>query len=155
VIDGGLLEHGLEVCPRRAWTLRLQSYQSAAPHGVCQASVTPRGKRSLCVWCRKDRWTGMLGVYLAAAEPPRRGALSSLPTSRSAIRRGPVGHGSRVSAGLVPFKVKTNRKGRPAFLVDRPAHRTFLSPNHTSTFLSTSRATSGPDYLVVGQCLRR
>jgi hypothetical protein len=93
----------------------------------------------------KGQMTGMLGVYLAAAELTSRGFIVS-PTSRSAI-----GADLRVTdqecRRAWSVQVKTNRKAAKFWLIGKHTGR-FRSKSHVYIFINL-KGDARPDYLVV------
>jgi hypothetical protein len=94
---------------------------------------------------RKGQLTGMLGVYLTAAELTNRGFVVS-PTSRSAAGADLLVTDQRCQRAF-SVQVKTQRQAANYWLVGRQAHE-INSPTHIYIFVNL-RGDSRPDYLVV------
>jgi hypothetical protein len=93
----------------------------------------------------KSQMTGMLGVYLTAAELTNRGFIVS-PTSRSAAGADLLVTDQKCQRAF-SVQVKTQRKAANFWLVGRQA-RGINSPTHIYVFLNL-RGDNRPDYLVV------
>lgn len=93
----------------------------------------------------KNQLTGMLGVYLTAAELTSRSFIVS-PTSRSALGADLLVTDQRCQRTW-SVQVKTQRQAANFWLVGRQAHE-INSPTHIYVFINL-RGDSRPDYLVV------
>jgi hypothetical protein len=94
----------------------------------------------------KNQMTGMLGVYLAAAELTTRGFIVS-PTSRSAIGADLLVTDQRCRRAW-SVQVKTNSKAASFWLLNKHVDR-FQSKSHAYVFVNLKKG-SRPEYLVVG-----
>ncbi len=93
----------------------------------------------------KNQITGMLGVYLTAAELTNRGFIVS-PTSRSAAGADLLVTDQRCQRAF-SVQVKTQRQAANFWLVGKKA-REIKSPSHVYVFINL-RGDDRPDYLVV------
>ncbi len=93
----------------------------------------------------KGQMTGMLGVYLAAAELTSRGFIVS-PTSRSAIGADLLVTDQECRRAW-SIQVKTNRKAARFWLIGQHNGR-FKSKSHVYIFINL-KGDERPDYLVV------
>src|SRR5712675_1922175 len=97
----------------------------------------------------KNQMTGMLGVYLVAAELTQRGFIVS-PTSRSAKGADLLVTDQECKRAW-SVQVKTNRKAASFWLLNKDADR-FKSSSHAYVFVNL-RGEHRPDYLVVKSAL--
>src|SRR6266404_1900067 len=104
-----------------------------------------QGEKEFVRMASKGQMTGMLGVYLAAAELTSRGFIVS-PTSRSAIGADLLVTDQECRRAW-SIQVKTNRKAARFWLIGQHNGR-FKSKSHVYIFINL-KGDERPDYLVV------